>query len=344
MKMVEAQKNLYDRLADKVKNEFGKKHILVIGDLMVDEYVTGKVSRISPEAPVPVLNFKSEKREAGGASNVANNINALGCTAYIAGIAANDIPGNWMRRYFENKGIKTGGIIPEEGRSTIIKTRFATKGQQLLRVDQETTEPIISSSEAKIFNYISSQKDMLDAVIISDYKKGVLNTPSFVEKIIHFCNKMGILVSIDSKSRHIEAFHGADFVKPNNLELEEAVGVSICDEESFNTAGEAYLNKSQAKALIVTRGPLGISVFRKNQRRQDFPAEEVQVFDVTGAGDTVISTITLGLVSGLKLEESIILANLATGLVISSVGTVTVSRNKLYEKILEKKCLEGEYL
>ena len=340
----EKQNIMYDVLADKVKNEFPKKHVLVIGDLMVDEYITGKVSRISPEAPVPVLNFKNERREAGGASNVANNVNALGATAYVAGIAANDTPGIWMREHFEDMGIKTDGIISEEGRATIVKTRFATKGQQLLRVDQETTNPIITCSETKIFNYIFSHKDVLDAVIISDYKKGVLNTPSFVEKIISFCNKTGILISIDSKSRNIEAFHGADFVKPNNLELEEAVGVSIHDEESFNLAGEIYLNKSQAKALIVTRGPLGISVFCKSKKRRDFPAEEVQVFDVTGAGDTVISTITLGLVSGLNLDESIMLANLAAGLVIGLVGTVPVYQKSLYKKVLEKKVVKGEFL
>lgn len=335
--------NIYDVFANKIKNEFKNKHILIIGDLMVDEYVTGKVSRISPEAPVPVLNFKSEKREAGGASNVANNINALGCNAYVAGVASNDNPGMWMRKYFENIGIRTDGIVSENGRATIIKTRFATKGQQLLRVDREITRPIVKDSEEKIFDYISSHKDILDAVIISDYKKGVLNTPAFVEKIIHFCNEMGILISIDSKSRNIEAFCGADFVKPNNLELEEAVGVPIYDEESFNIAGEKYLNKSGAKALIVTRGPLGISIFQKNKKRKDFPAEEVQVFDVTGAGDTVISTITLGLVCGLSLEEAIILANLAAGIVINSVGTVPIYHDKLYKKVLEKRYLGGEY-
>ena len=329
--------DLYELFADKIQNSFAGKNILVIGDLMVYEYVTGKVSRISPEAPVPVLNFREKKREAGGASNVANNVNALGSTVYVAGVAGDDRQGKWMRGYFEKMGVQTDGIIAENGRATIVKTRFATKGQQLLRVDNEISDPRAEDSEIRILNYIRANAQKLDAVILSDYKKGVLNTPSFVEKIIGICNDNDILISIDSKSRNIEAFHDADFVKPNNLELEEAVGIQIRDEASLNAAGMRYLERSGAKALVVTRGAKGISVFRAKKERQDFPAEEVQVFDVTGAGDTVISTITLGMTSGLSLEQSIVLANLAAGVVISSVGTVPIRKSSLYARVFEKK-------
>lgn len=326
----------YDLFIEKIHSEFVKKEILVIGDLMVDEYVVGKVNRISPEAPVPVLNYYNKTFEAGGASNVANNVHSLGGKVHVAGVAAEDYYGKWLRQYFQNLGIGTEEIIAEEGRATIVKTRFATKGQQLLRVDNEATNPIMESSENKILEYIQQKRDSLDAVILSDYKKGVLSTSAFVKRIIRICNDNHIFVAIDSKSQNIEAFRGADFVKPNNLELEEAVGMQIHDDASLQEAGERYMKRSGTNALIVTRGVKGISMFRTKGKRMDFPAEEVQVFDVTGAGDTVISTITLGMISGMTIEQAIILANLAAGVVISSIGTVPIRQEALCKCIYKK--------
>ena len=229
------------------------------------------------------------------------------------------------------------GIMAEKNRDTIVKTRFATKGQQLLRVDNEITEEINANSRNAILAYLKEHISNFSAVILSDYKKGVLNSGEFVAEIIRICNETNVLVSVASKSRNIEAFCGADFVKPNNLELAEAVGFAIKDEDSLNRAGEEYLIRSGAKALVVTKGAKGISLFRTNQDRRDFPAAEVQVYDVTGAGDTVISTITLGLASGLEISDAIILANLAAGKVISSVGTATIKNDELLQDVVRKK-------
>lgn len=327
---------MYNRISNLesiIKNNFTEQNILVIGDLMVDEYVTGQVSRISPEAPVPVLRYSKKSMEAGGASNVASNVHALGAKVAVSGLAADDFAGRWLRKHLYGMGIDVSGIIVEQNRDTIVKTRFATKGQQLLRVDNEIIKEINICSRSAILSYLKERISGISAVILSDYKKGVLNSGEFVAEIIKICNENNVLISVDSKSRNIEAFKGADFVKPNNLELAEAVGFSINDEEALNRAGEEYLARSGAKALVVTKGAKGISLFRKNQERLDFPAVEVQVYDVTGAGDTVISTITLGLASGLDFSDAIILANLAAGKVISSVGTATIKNNELLEDI-----------
>ena len=328
--------NLQELFVDKVLNEFKTKNVLVIGDIMIDEYITGKVRRISPEAPVPVLELQKRCLEAGGASNVAHNIKNLGANVLIVGVAGDDEAGRWLREHFASLGINADGIMSEAGRPTTLKIRYATKGQQLLRMDNEIIKNITKRTEAQMLSYLESNIKRLHAVVLSDYKKGVLNNGSFVQKIIKLCNENNVLVSVDSKSRNIAAFENADFVKPNNLELEEAVGIRIEDEQSLNQAGIRYLKKSGARALIVTRGNKGISLFCPDKERKDFPAKDVQVFDVCGAGDTVISTISMGLISGLELQDAIRLANLAAGIVISKSGTAAVTPNELIRGIHEE--------
>lgn len=325
--------NLNKKFIEKIQNDFSKKRILVIGDLMVDEYIIGKVTRISPEAPVPVLNFKEKRLEAGGASNVAHNIRTLGANTGIVGIAAVDEHGNWLRGHLLNSGITVEGIYAEGSRPTTLKTRYATKSQQLIRVDNEDAHCISEESQKKLLGYLKETVPNCDAVILSDYKKGVFNNEDFVRSIIALCNEHKVLVGIDSKSRNIQAFAGADFVKPNNLELEEAVGIKIEDDDSLNRAGTVYLEKSGARSLVVTRGASGISVFVPGKARQDFASRAVQVFDVTGAGDTVISAIALGMASGLSLCEAVQLANLAASVVISKLGTAAVTQEELIKRI-----------
>lgn len=324
------------KLKQAVQTEFGKKRILVLGDLMVDEYILGNVSRISPEAPVPVLNYKGRERNAGGAANVALNMHAMGGHICMSGVAGQDESGSWLRNFLSGYGIATDGIIAEENRMTTLKTRFATKGQQLLRVDQEDSRGILEDTQKQLLEYVSMHIQEWDAVVISDYCKGVFENPDFVRALIHICNEHRVIVTIDSKSRNIAAFENADFVKPNNLELENAVDIKITDNASLDNAGKKYLAISKAKSIIVTRGADGISIFEHGKDRRDYASKAVQVFDVTGAGDTVISTITLGLASGLSLDEAVVLANVAAGVVIGKRGTATVSIEELLEKIDEK--------
>jgi len=328
---------IYDKnkIAGIVQKEFVQKKIMVIGDLIVDEYVIGSVKRISPEAPVPVLYYKEVNQKAGGASNVAHNVKALGGNVFLSGVAAMDRGGMWLRTYMRDINIGTQGIVAEEGRDTIVKTRVATKGQQLLRIDREKTECIAEQTQKNLVNSLENKIDQLNAVILSDYQKGVLDNPEFIKTVIKICNENSVLVLIDSKKHQISSFQNADIVKPNNLELEEAVGISIVDDASLNEAGKLYLERSGAKSLVVTRGYRGISVFLPGKERVDFPAVPAQVYDVTGAGDTVISTIALGLSSGLSLEETVWLANVAAAIVISKLGTSVVTGKELIEKIYE---------
>lgn len=296
-----------------IKNEFQKKTVVVIGDLMVDEYVTGKVKRISPEAPVVVLNYEYMSRTAGGASNVAKNVCALGAQVQVLGVVSADEAGNWLRTDFEKMGIGTKGIFSDQ-RPTILKTRYATKGQQLLRVDYETCEDISMEIKQALLQTFEQIISGVDALILSDYCKGLFADDKFVRRLIALCRKHRVFVAVDSKRTELECFENADLVKPNNLELEAATGIQITDEDSLNQAGEIYLQRSGAKLLMVTRGARGISVFEKGKPRLDFSADhEAQVYDVTGAGDTVISTVSLALVSGMSVSDAMQIANIAAG-------------------------------
>jgi D-beta-D-heptose 7-phosphate kinase/D-beta-D-heptose 1-phosphate adenosyltransferase len=233
----------------------------------------------------------------------------------------------------EDNHISTEGIYADENRMTTLKTRFATKGQQLLRVDMEDSSAINKMASDYIEAYVLDNIYCWDAVVLSDYCKGVFENVDFVKRLIKICNDNNVVVAVDSKSRNISAFENADFVKPNNLELENAVDVKIIDDDSFERAGERYLDISGAKSIIVTRGAAGISIFETQKKRRDYAAKEVQVFDVTGAGDTVISAITLGITSGLSMDEAVELANIAAGVVIGKHGTATVSLDELLERI-----------
>ncbi|MDE6983595.1 MAG: bifunctional hydroxymethylpyrimidine kinase/phosphomethylpyrimidine kinase, partial [Lachnospiraceae bacterium] len=201
--------------------------------------------------------------------------------------------------------------------------------------DREDNSPAQEGTQAKILDYIARHIGAWDAVVLSDYCKGVFDNPDFVRAIIRVCNENHVLVTVDSKSRSIEAFQHADFVKPNNLELENAVNVKILDAMSLDQAGWAYLERSGAKRIIVTRGAEGISIFERGSGRRDYASKAVQVFDVTGAGDTVISAVTLGLASGLSIDDAVVLANIAAGVVIGKRGTAAVSRDELLRKLEE---------
>ncbi len=323
-------------ICDIVKNQFKCRKIAVIGDLIVDEYIIGKVNRISPEAPVPILNYTDRCLKAGGAANVANNLRELGADVCVSGVVGNDEAGSWLRKELALKGIDVTNILSED-RTTSVKTRFATRGQQLLRVDHERIANISAICQEKIREYLKQMIGEVDAVILSDYSKGVLSSGVFVSEMIALCNERHIVAAVDSKSKNIECFANADFVKPNNTELEEAAGVKIQDDNSLSRAGEIYLRRSGAKCLVVTRGPDGISIFRPHMKRNDIASKAMSVYDVTGAGDTVISVLTLGLTCGLSMEVSVQLANLAAGVVIGKNGTSTLNADELVRRVHEEK-------
>lgn len=323
----------YIRLIQEYKKQFGSKQVLVLGDLMVDEYLTGRVERVSPEAPVPVLDYQARRLAAGGAGNVANNLCSLGCRVKLCGVVADDFYGNWLKDYFGKLTVDVSGVFSEKNRPTTLKQRFATKNQQLLRVDHESAADITEETKEKIFRYCEKNILTLDAIVFSDYVKGLFADTSFVRKLVELANQNGVIIGVDSKSVCISAFADTTFVKPNNLELERAVGFRIRDEASFSKAGEKYLKESGARALVVTRGEKGISLFLPSGFRKDFKADVVQVYDVTGAGDTVISVVTLALSCGISLEDAVVLANYAAGVVISKVGTAVLTTEELADRV-----------
>ncbi len=323
----------YIRLIQEYKKQFGSKQVLVLGDLMVDEYLTGRVERVSPEAPVPVLDYQARRLAAGGAGNVANNLCSLGCRVKLCGVVADDFYGNWLKDYFGKLTVDVSGVFSEKNRPTTLKQRFATKNQQLLRVDHESAADITEETKEKIFRYCEKNILTLDAIVFSDYVKGLFADTSFVRKLVELANQNGVIIGVDSKSVCISAFADTTFVKPNNLELERAVGFRIRDEASFSKAGEKYLRESGARALVVTRGEKGISLFLPSGFRKDFKADVVQVYDVTGAGDTVISVVTLALSCGISLEDAVVLANYAAGVVISKVGTAVLTTEELADRV-----------
>ncbi len=322
-------------LVEKIENDFKKKHILVIGDLMVDRYISGKVRKISPEAPVPVLDYTERKFVAGGASNVVKNLLGLGAQVHVAGVIADDMPGDWLTKDLESSGAIMDSIFIDNDRPTTMKTRYTTNGIQLLRVDKEEKSDISDSAKEFILSYLKTNSKIINAVILSDYLKGVLKDKNFISSVISECQNNNIFVAVDTKTDSIGTFAGADMMTPNVDEVSSAVGVKIESNEGLDIAGKKYLAESGTAALLLTRGEKGISVFEKSKMRMDFPAKDVEVFDVSGAGDTVISTITLARISGLEMSNAVELGNLAAGVVITKRGTAAIKKDELLRSINE---------
>lgn len=324
-----------ENCVDTINNEFSKKNILVIGDLMVDRYISGKVRKISPEAPVPVLDYTDKKFVAGGASNVVNNLLGLGAKVHVAGVIADDAPGKWLKNELANKGAIITAIYESDERPTTIKTRYTTKGIQLLRVDKEETKDIPTEAKEHILNYLVENLEDIDAVVFSDYVKGVLKDKTFTKRLIGVCRDYNIFVAVDSKTDCIGNYEGADIMTPNADEVSSAVGIKMETDEDVTAAGELYLKDSGTKALLLTRGENGIAVFEQGKARVDFPAKDVEVYDVSGAGDTVISTITIARICDLDMAESVELGNIAAGVVITKRGTVPIKKEELLRAVNE---------
>lgn len=325
-----------NKFVEVIKNGFQNKNVLVIGDLMVDRYINGKVLKISPEAPVPILDYKDTRYVAGGASNVVNNLLELGVRVSVAGVIADDQPGKWLMDELVKKGANTDCIISDANRPTTMKTRYTTKGYQLLRVDHEDTSDIDEKTKEKIYEYCSANISGYDAIVLSDYLKGVLKDKEFINKLICLANKNRVFIAVDTKTLDIDAYAEADVLTPNVDEVSGAVGIKIETDEDLDKAASKYLADSGIKMLVLTRGERGISVYEKEGTRKDFPAKDVEVFDVSGAGDTVLSTITAGMISGLSIYEAVRLANYAAGVVITKKGTAAITSLELLKSLNEE--------
>ena len=322
-------------LINKLKNI----NILIIGDMVADVYLKGNISRVSREAPVLVLEHAGEKVVPGGAANVVHNVATLGGQAFAVGLIGNDKAGSGLRAILNDKNVETTGLIVEENRPTITKTRIiaggsATVSQQIVRIDQEMKSPILSQTEKNLINILNQVIDKIDAVVLSDYGSGMLSDKirSF---IIESCQEKNIKTIVDSRY-DILKFEGVSFVKQNEAEAAKAVGFELTSEDAVVTAGKILLEKLQAEGIIISRGEQGMSLIQDNGEIHHIPVvDKSEVFDVSGAGDTAVAAFILAIASGAKPVEATKIANFAAGIAVRKLGTATVSNEELKEVLGE---------
>ena len=322
-----------DRLAEYI-TRFNNATVLVIGDIIADHYIWGKVERISPEAPVPIVDVQSESFLLGGAGNVASNILSLGGRVRICGVVGRDDMGRWIINRLKSDGVCTDGIVVEEGRPSSKKTRVIAHNQHVVRFDHESRGDISLHSQDLINEYIKTHINDIKVVIISDYAKGVI-TRDLVKNILQLAADYNLCVIVDPKLKHFEFYTGASIITPNTSEASIASGISISDNETLLKAGNILLNQSNAEAILITRSEHGMSLFQRNSDVTHIPAVAREVYDVTGAGDTVVSTLALSVAAGASLRDSAFLANYAGGIVVGIVGTASVHQEQLIAALTE---------
>jgi rfaE bifunctional protein kinase chain/domain len=300
----------------KILNEFKKKKILIIGDLILDRYIWGKVNRISPEAPVPVVEVTDEDFLLGGASNVANNIVSLGGHATIVGLAGNDRAGEMLMKMLKEKGVQCDGVFLGS-RPTTVKTRIIAHNQQVVRFDKEVKDKVDGKIFKRFLEYIRSAVQNHDAVIISDYKKGVASS-ELVRKVVKYSRPGDVFVSVDPKVGHFHYYKNVSLITPNV--------------KSLISAGKALIRKLSCNAVLITRGEYGMSLFKKD-KVVHIPTVARTVYDVTGAGDTVIATFTIAYAAGASEEEAAVIANHAAGIVVGEIGTAVATIDQLHKSL-----------
>ena len=306
--------------------------VLVLGDLMVDEYIWGNVSRISPEAPVPVVNVTSESLRLGGAGNVVNNINSLGGKVWLCGVVGNDAMGRKVVHDLRKMGVDTRGVVVEPERVTTVKTRIIAQHQQVVRYDREVVLPIQPESIRQILAFLDENLNRLDAVLISDYAKGVV-CEALVKEVRSSALKGGKILAVDPKVKNVPLFQGVTIITPNHYEAGEAAGIWIRSEEDLLKAGRTLLENLRAESILITRGEKGMTLFERQGDVTHIPTVAKEVFDVTGAGDTVISVLTMALAIGVPAREAAFLSNYAAGIVVGEVGTATLKTADLEDAV-----------
>lgn len=331
---------LLRELADVVSQRFAGTPVAVVGDLMVDEFVTGSVERLSPEAPIPIMHRCNYVRVPGGAANVAMNLKSLGADVRVAGVVGDDDAGEWLRHHLEANAIDVGGVFVDGDRPTTLKTRYRTDQQQILRVDRESTHPLAQHLAQDLLDWFARETQACVHAILSDYRKGVLSGPGFPAALVGSVAS-GVEMGVDTKTRQPETFDGSAYFKPNQRELEAAVGGSAL-EGSIEEQAQWYLARTSANAVVVTRGDRGMLVVEAGCEALVIPTLPTQVFDVTGAGDTVMATIAMGRASGLSFAEASVLGNINAGVVVRKSGTGCASCAELLQELAQLAGTEVE--
>ncbi len=312
------------------------RRLVVLGDVMLDEYVFGTVSRISPEAPVPVVDvdFEQHTFAPGGATNVAHNLRVLGAEVAILGVVGEDAYAGRLRDHLDGLGVDTSGLVVDPSRPTTLKTRIIAHNQQVVRVDRERRAPLSPAVASDILARIEAHLAAgAEGVLISDYDKGVASG-ELTARVVERVRARGLSVTANPKPANLERFRGATAITLNQAEAEAAVGRRLPDAEAVRVAGDALRAHLELDALLVTRGSHGMVLIEGGGVCRHIPAAPVDVYDVVGAGDTAFSTLTLALVAGGSLEEAAMLANLAAGAVVRKVGTAVVTPEELRAAVL----------
>jgi len=304
------------------------RRVVVLGDVMVDEFLRGTVDRISPEAPVPVLEFASHTFVLGGAANVASNVVALGGGASILGAVGDDDAGSRLKEGLAGVGVDAAGILTVPGRRTTLKTRVLAHTQHVVRIDREERSPIPEAAQSELLERLETEIRGASALLISDYKKGTI-TPSLASAAIALAQGSAIPIVVDTKHYDVAAFSGATIMTPNVREAEELSRVKIVDDESLAKAARRLIEELRLQALLVTRAEEGMSIFNQDGTRSDIPALAIEVHDITGAGDTVAAALTLALVGCNPLSDSARFANLAAAVVVRKLGTATATLQEM---------------
>lgn len=308
--------------------------IAIVGDIMLDEYMWGMVDRISPEAPVPVVNLTGQSSTPGGAANVAGNIFGLGDIPLLVGVVGNDNAGEIIDWLLREKGINTETLIYDSQRPTTVKTRIIAHNQQVVRADREIKAEITRETQDQIMATLVKNAADIRGLVISDYGKGVI-TKSLLKRIIEFCLEEDIFVAVDPKDINFPRYKRVSLITPNHHEAGFAYGMRIIDEETLQTVGNGLMEKLEAKSLLITRGEKGMALFQAGKKMILIPTVAKKVYDVTGAGDTVIASFVSAVTAGASLEEATIIANQAAGVVVGEVGTAVITKAALKEAFEE---------
>lgn len=322
------------RRAKQIVSQFPNRKLIVLGDLMLDEFIWGEVRRISPEAPVPVVEVKRESWHLGGAGNVVSNLIELGAKALPIGVIGDDETGKLMARKFAGRGADPRGLIVDPSRPTTRKTRIVAHSQQMVRADRENRSPISGEIEDKVIAAFSAALTEAEAVIVSDYDKGLL-TPRVLKEVISATHNAGKIICLDPKIKNFLNYQKVDVITPNQPEAERASGIEIVDDASLIAAAHRIRELLDCTNVLITRGEHGMSLLDAEDKLTHIPTVAREVYDVTGAGDTVIATLTLAMAAGTSTVDAAVIANHAAGVVVAKVGTATVTPAELAEALLD---------
>ena len=315
-------KNIDPEILSSLVGRFKGKKIIVLGDLMLDKYIWGNVVRISPEAPVPVVEVEKDSSCLGGAGNVSHNLETLGAIPLPVGVVGDDPEGDWIK----NKFRKNVGVMVSQHRTTTVKTRVIAHHQQVVRVDQEQKSPVTEDLEDRMFDFI--QTEVHHGIVFSDYNKGVL-TKSLVARVLSFAKENEKPVFVDPKIENFQMFSPVTLITPNHSEAGKIVRHDCHTDAQIEKAGEKIMETIQSRYLFIKRGEKGLTVFETGKKASHISANAKEVYDVTGAGDTVIAVSAVALLAGATIQQAAVLANMAAGIVVGKIGTATLHSQEL---------------